>query len=452
MSALNNLQRRAGSVATLLAFQRDPTGFLSGVARRAGDVAPLQIGPQPAVLLSDPEDIRDVLVTHSRRFKKGRALERAKRLLGEGLLTSEGEFHLRQRRLAAPAFHRQRVAAYGASMAAFADACQAAWRPGQEVDFAQEMMRLTLRIAGHTLFAADTSGAADEVYAAMHDLLALFSVVQLPFMDALEELPLPGTIRFRAARERLDRIIYGMIAERRASGEDRGDLLSMLISARDAEGDGGGMSDRQVRDEALTIFLASHETTANALSWTFYLLSQNPAVAARLHAELDAALGGRAPTVDDLPRLRYAEQVFAEAMRLYPPAWVLGRRALEPFSAGGRSFPAGTLAIMSQWVVHHDPRHYPDPYRFDPGRFTPEARAARPKFAYFPFGGGPRLCIGEQFAWMEGTLAVAAIARRWAPELVPGHPVALQPSITLRPRHGLRMRLVPRPGAGTGVV
>lgn len=438
--------RRALAGVTLLAFQRDPTGFLARTAASRGDVAALQLGPQTAVLLSHPDAIRDLLVTNSKRFKKGRALERAKRLLGEGLLTSEGAYHLRQRRLVAPAFHRQRVAAYGASMTRFADEQQASWRPGQVVDLAQELMRLTLRIAGHTLFDVDTSGSADEIYGAMHELLALFSVVSLPFTDALEELPLPPTLRFRAARARLDRIIYGMIAERRAGGEDRGDLLSMLLAARDAEGAGDGMSDQQVRDEALTIFLAGHETTANALSWSFYLLSQHPEVAARLHAELDAVLAGRPPTVDDLPQLRYAEQVFAEAMRLYPPAWILGRRALEPFEAGGHVFPAGTLAIASQWVVHHDPRFYAEPFRFDPERFAPAARAARPRFAYFPFGGGPRICVGEQFAWMEGVLVLAALARRWQPALLPGHPVALHPTITLRPRHGLRMRLLPRPG------
>jgi cytochrome P450 len=439
-------RRRALPGASLLAFQRDPIGFLSRTAARQGDVAELRLGPQSVVLLSHPDDIRDLLVTNNKSFVKGRALERAKRLLGEGLLTSEGAYHLRQRRLVAPAFHRQRVAAYGASMARFADEQQAAWQPGAVVDLAHELMRLTLRIAGQTLFDVDTSATADEVYGAMHDLLALFTVVSLPFADALDELPLPGTIRFRAARARLDRIIYAMIAERRASGEDRGDLLSMLLAARDAEGDQGGMTDEQVRDEALTIFLAGHETTANALSWSFYLLSQRPDVAARLHAELDAVLGGRAPTVDDLPQLRFTEQLLAEAMRLYPPAWLLGRRAIEPFTVRGRQYPAGTIAITSQWLVHHDPRFYPDPFRFDPERFSPQARAARPKFAYFPFGGGPRICIGEQFAWLEGVLVLAAIARRWQPALLPGHPVVLHPTITLRPRHGLRVRLLPRPG------
>ncbi|MCX7789625.1 MAG: cytochrome P450 [Chloroflexaceae bacterium] len=427
--------------ATLLAFQRDPIGFVSALAAEYGDIVRFRLGSQPTLLLSNPDHIRDVLVTSSKNFAKGRALQRAGRLLGEGLLTSEGEFHRRQRRLVAPAFHRQRIAAYGERMACLAEAHQARWRPGQTVDMAAEMMRLTLRIAGDTLFGADTDATAAEVAAAMHDLLELFVLVPLPFSETLERLPLPSVRRFHAARERLDRIIYDLIARRRACGEDRGDLLSMLLAARDVEGDGSGMSDRQVRDEALTIFLAGHETTANALAWTFYLLSQHPEVAARLRAELDAALGGRAPTVADLPRLGYAEMVFAEALRLYPPAWIIGRRALQPFSLGGEEFAAGTIVLMSQWVVHHDPRHYPDPYRFDPERFRPEARAARHRFAYFPFGGGPRICIGESFAWMEGTLVLATLARRWQPALLPGHPVALQPTITLRPRHGLRMRL-----------
>jgi cytochrome P450 len=272
----------------------------------------------------------------------------------------------------------------------------------------------------------------------------MFGLVTTPLADLIERLPLPSTRRLQRATARLDALIYQMIAERRASGEDRGDLLSMLLLAEDPEGDGGGMSDRQVRDEALTIFLAGHETTANALSWAFYLLSQHPQVADRLGAELDVALGGRAPTVADLPNLRYAEMVFAETLRLYPPAWVIGRRAVSPFEAGGYQLPAGSIALASQWVIHHDPRYFPDPYRFDPERWLPEPRAARPKFSYFPFGGGPRACIGEPFAWMEGTLLLASLARRWRPALLPGHPVALQPSITLRPRHGLRMSLMPR--------
>lgn len=433
--------RRGFPGANLLAFRNDPIRFLSEAAHHYGDIAAFQVGPQRMVLLNHPDHIREVLVTNSRNFVKGRALERAKRMLGEGLLTSEGELHRRQRRLVQPAFHRQRIAAYGAAMARSTEEQSAAWRPGQVLDLNHELMRLTMRIVGHTLFSAETEQDAEDVYAAMHTLLGMFDLVALPLLDKLADLPLPMTRRFQAARATIDRVIYRMIAERRAAGEDTGDLLAMLLLAQDSEGDGGGMSDTQVRDEALTIFLAGHETTANALSWCFYLLSQYPGVADRLQAELREVLGERMPTVEDLPRLRFAEMVLAEALRLYPPAWILGRRALGPFSVGGYRFPANTIALMSQWVMHHDPRYYPDPYRFDPARWTPEARTERPKFAYFPFGGGPRICIGEQFAWMEGTLLLAGIARRWRPQLLPGHPVALQPSITLRPKHGLLMRM-----------
>ena len=238
--------------------------------------------------------------------------------------------------------------------------------------------------------------------------------------------------------------IYRMIDERRKSGTDRGDLLSMLLLAQDTEGDGGGMTDLQLRDEAMTIFLAGHETTANALTWTWYLLSEHPDVEARFHAEIDSALGSRLPTVDDMAVLAYTRMVLAESMRLYPPAWILGRRALGPFEANGYEIPARSIVLMSQYVTHRDARWFPDPERFDPERFSPERQAERPKFAYFPFGGGPRVCIGEQFAWMEGVILLATIAQRWKLRLVPGHPVALQPIITLRPKHGMAMAVEAR--------
>lgn len=231
-----------------------------------------------------------------------------------------------------------------------------------------------------------------------------------------------------------------MIEERRASGEDKGDLLSMLLLAQDTEGDGTGMSDMQLRDEALTIFLAGHETTANALTWTWYLLSQNPEVEARMHAEVDS-IGDRLPTYEDMTALPYTRMVLAESMRLYPPAWGIGRRAMESFDAWGFSVPANSVVLMSQYVMHRDARFFPDPERFDPDRWSPEAQAARPKFAYFPFGGGNRVCIGEQFAWMEGVLLLATLAQRWRMRLVDGHPVELKPLITLRPKYGMKMTL-----------
>lgn len=426
------------------AFRRDPIKFLTGMANRYGDVVRFKLGPLPFVMVNNPDYIRDVLVTHNRNFMKGEGLQRGKRLIGEGLLTSEGDFHLRQRRMAQPAFHRQRIAAYAATMVEYAARACDQWLPGETRDVSREMMRLTLAITGTTLFGADVEGEADEIREALNAAFALFNRLTLPFAQLLERLPLPATRRFQKARERLDATIYRMINERRASVEDRGDLLSMLIQARDEEGDGSGMTDLQLRDEAMTIFLAGHETTANALTWTWYLLSQHPEIEARFHAEVDDVLKGRLPTAEDFPRLRYTEMLFAEAMRLYPPAWIIGRRALGDYQINGYAVPARTILVMSQYVMHHDARFFPDPFRFDPERWTPEARESRPKFSYFPFGGGPRVCIGESFAWMEGALVLATIAQRFRMRLAPGHPVELQPIVTLRPKYGMRMILEPR--------
>jgi cytochrome P450 len=385
------------------------------------------------------------LVTRADHFHKGRALQRSKRLLGEGLLTSEGEHHRRQRRLAQPAFHRKRIESYGAAMVDYAARDSARWRDGETLDMTQEMMRLTLAIVGKTLFDAEVESEADEIGVALTELLELFQMLLLPYSEYLERLPLPANRRFTRARAKLDAVIYRIIDERRAGGADRGDLLSMLLLAQDEEGAGGGMTDEQLRDEALTIFLAGHETTANALAWTWYLLSQNPDAEAKLHAELDAVLaGGRLPTVEDLPQLRYTEMVLAESMRLYPPAWTIGRLAVREYAVGDYVAAEGTLVLVSQYVMHRDPRFFPEPLRFDPERWTPEAKEARPPYAYFPFGGGARRCIGEGFAWMEGTLIIAAIARRWRMRLVPDHPVVTHPRMTLRAKHGIRMTMEER--------
>ena len=431
-------------VGSLLEFRRKPLEFLSSLACDYGDVARFHLGPELVFLLNHPDLIRDVLVTHSRNFTKSRGLEMAKRFLGEGLLTSEGEFHRRQRRLVQPAFHRERIAAYARVMSSYAAQARERWRPGGRIDVAQEMLTLTLAIVGKTLFDADVAGESQEIGAALGDILQLFGRITAPFAQLLDRLPLPSNRRFERGRRRLDSTIYRIIAERRKSGVDRGDLLSMLLVAADEEGDGGRMTDRQVRDEAMTLFLAGHETTANALTWTWYLLSQNPDSEARLHAEVDAVLGGRLPSSDDVPHLAYTEKVLAEAMRLYPPAWVVGRRAIGEYPLGSYRAPARSILIMSPWVTHHDPRFFPEPFRFDPERFAPEAREARPKFAYFPFGGGPRVCIGESFAWMEGILVLATIAERYRLRLAPDARVALRPLITLRPRYGMPMIAEPR--------
>lgn len=427
-----------------IALRRDMLGLLERTAREYGDIAYFKIGTQGVYLLNRPELIRDVLVTHNKKFAKGRGLERARRMLGNGLLTSEGEFHLRQRRLAQPAFHRQRIAAYAETMVAYAERAHARWHDGETRDVHEEMMRLTLAIVAKTLFDADVEGDADEIGHALSELIDLFDFSMLPFAELLERLPIPPKRRFDRARATLDRIVYRIIEDRRTSSEDRGDLLSMLLMATDTEGDGTGMTDEQLRDEAMTIFLAGHETTANALTWTFYLLAEHPEVEAKLHDELDRVLGGRAPTIADLPSLPYTERVLTESMRLYPPAWVLGRRALEDYEVEGYVIPAGSIVVLSQWLMHRDGRYFDEPLAFEPDRWTPEMKAALPRYAYFPFSAGPRNCVGEHFAWMEGELIVASVARLWRMRLAPGQRVALQPQITLRPRYGMRMELARR--------
>ena len=422
-------------------FRTNTLGVLQEMAAKYGDIVYFKLGPQPAYFLNHPDYVRDVLVTSNNSFMKGRALQRSKRLLGEGLLTSENPVHRRQRRLAQPAFHRQRIASYAGVMTSYADRLVSGWHDGDTLDISEQMMRLTLAIVGKTLFDADVEGEAAEIGEALTTVMDLFNLLLLPFSELLEKLPLPHKKRFDKAKSRLDETIYRILEERRRSGLDHGDLLSMLMLAEDTEDSGERMTDLQIRDEAMTIFLAGHETTSNALTWTWYLLSQNPEVEKRLHAELDEVLNGRAPTFEDVPRLRYTEMVFSESMRLYPPAWAIGRLATQDHRIGDYVIPKGSLVLLSQYVMHRDARFFREPDKFDPERWTPEAKEARPQFSYFPFGGGPRRCIGEGFAWMEGILLIASIANRWRMRLEPGHRVELQPVITLRPKHGMRMTL-----------
>lgn len=429
------------SIRTLLVYGsgRDPLSFFGNLARTYGDLAHVHMAGEHVYLVNDPRAIRDILVTDQRLFMKGRGLDRAKRLLGEGLLTSEGAVHVRQRRLMQPAFHRDRIVSYASVMTEFADRVRGGWTDGGTIDAAQDMARLTLGVVGKTLFDADVESQAKEVGKALAATMESFWLLMLPFPDLLERLPIPALRRSRAARETLDGIIYGMIAERRKSPSDRGDLLSMLLMAQDEEAGGQGMSDLQVRDEAMTIFLAGHETTANALAWTWYLLSQTPEVEAALHEEIDRVLGGRLPTVADIPSLPYVEKVVTESMRLYPPAWIIGRRALGDYEVGEHLIPARSIVVMSPYLVHRDARYFPDPERFWPDRWTADFRARLQPFAYFPFGGGARRCIGESFAWMELVLVVSTIAQRWRLRLVPGRPVVPQPVVTLRVKGGLKM-------------
>jgi len=428
-------------VGNLYAFRSDPLGFLTDAARRYGDLVYFRVARQHMYLVTHPDYVREILVANQGNFIKSRALQRAKVLLGEGLLTSEGKHHLRQRRLVQPAFHRERLAAYASAMSECSVRWRESWQAGSKLDIATEMPHLTLSIVAKTLFNADLQSEASEIGDAMTTVLQMFRLLLMPFSEYMEKLPLPYVRRFEKARARLDATIYGLVRERRKSGQDTGDLLSMLLFAQDEEksGEGDRMTDEQVRDEALTLFLAGHETTANALTWTWYLLSQHPEVEQRLHAEIDSVLQGRAPELADVPELRYAEMVLAEALRLYPPAWAIGRMATGAFSLGGVEVPAKSICILSPYLVQRDPRWFPDAERFDPERWTPEARDSRPKFSYFPFGGGARVCIGERFAWMEGVIVMAAIAQKWKLRLAPDQTVEPLPLITLRVKNGLRM-------------
>ncbi len=332
---------------------------------------------------------------------------------------------------------------YAEVMSAYGVRARDRWKAGSTLDISGEMMRLTLAVVGKTLFSADVEAEAPEIGEALTVVLNMFRMLMMPFSEYLEKLPLPSIRRFEKARDRLDKTIYRLIAERRKTGEDAGDLLSMLLLAQDEES-GAGMSDTQVRDEALTLFLAGHETTANALTWTWYLLSQNPDCERRLHQEIDTVLQGRVPQFEDVPQLRYTEMVFAEAMRLYPPAWAIGRMSKAAFELGELTISAKSICILSPYVTQRDSRWFPEPARFDPERWMPEAREARPKFSYFPFGGGARVCIGERFAWMEGVLLIAALAQKWKLRLDPAQCVEPLPLITLRTKYGMRMRVEPR--------
>ncbi len=426
--------------------RRDPLDFMTRLAREYGDLCSFRVGFERVFFVNHPDYVREGFNQHYESFLKGSGNNaRAKRFLGEGVLLSEGEAHRSARRLHQQAFHRQRLASYASEMSASAERHSARWRDGEVRDGWTEMQRLALGIVGKTLFSADVESEADEVGRAMRAAVSRDRAFKLPFAKLLERTPLPRMRHFHRGKEQLQKVVLGLIEERRLSGADHGDLLSMLLLSEDDGAGGRRMSARQVWDEALTIFIAGYDTMATALMWTWYLLSENPEAEARLHAELDEVLeGGRPAVFDDLKRLPYTERVLAEAMRIYPPTWRLMRRAITDFSVGDYVIPKGSLVTVCQYAMHRDPRYFPDPERFDPERFTPEAKAARPAFSYFPFGGGPRRCVGEGFALMEGVLLLATLARRWRLRLVPGHPVELFPEHLLRARHGMLMRLEKR--------
>jgi len=424
----------------ILQMRRSPLDFLTHLAEQHGDFVHFRIGKQNMFLLNHPNYVKEMLVTQHKHLEKGRALQQARRVLGNGLLTNEGKSHLKQRRLMQPAFHRNRIAAYAADMVGYSQKIMGDWQDGDVVEMHDEVQRLTLAIVGKTLLNTDIESDAQDVGEALNVLTSQFGKMLMPFSELLMQLPLPGMRRLAEAQDRLDGLVYRLIEERLQKG-DQGDLLSMLLMAQE---DGEGMSMEQVRDEVMTILLAGHETTANSLTWTFALLAQHPEVAQRLQLELDEVLNGSYPTLENLPNLPYLDKVLKESLRLYPPAWAIGRTAVSDISIGNYHIPAGSALFVSQWVMHRDGRYYANPDRFDPERWTQETATQRPKFAYFPFGAGARFCIGERFAWMEMGLILATIAQSWQLDLTNNQPIVPQAKITLRPKNGLRVKLIAR--------
>lgn len=433
------------SIRSTLEYARDWMGNSERYARTYGDVVFFRFVNIPICLVTHPDGIDYILVKHQSNFRKSRDYRAFRPILGNGLLTSEGDFWQAQRKLIQPAFRHENIVSYADIMVGSAASMLSTWRDGQTRDIHADMMALTLDVVAKSLFGSDVSGVAAKVGKALAPMMELF-IHQAKMTFLLPEgAPVPQTPRYFRSNQQLNKIVRGIIRERRAAPRPANDLLQTLLEAQDDRG--SRMTDEQLRDEIMTLFIAGHDTTANALSWTWYLLAQHPAVEAQLAAELRAVLENRPPSVADLPRLPYTEMVLKESMRLYPPAWGFGRRPIHDFELGGYRIPAGTNVFLSQWITQRDPRWFPDPERFDPERWRVDpVKAGRiPRFAYFPFGGGPRVCVGAGFAMMEAALLLAAIAQRFRFSLVPGHPVETLPSATLRPKHGIKVVLHRRP-------
>ena len=426
----------------------EPIPLFEHLHNTFGRIAHYRFMGTTIVFVNDPDFISEILVTQVGSFVRERTLKRMKILLGEGLITSDDPIHMQQRRIVAPAFHRQRIAGYADQIVTRARESAERWTAGVPVDINDEMMQLSLHIVARTLFDSEVTADVLAVRDEVNTIMGLYNfLVAFPRLESVLHLPIPGIVKFRRSRAKLDAVVASLIAKRRslsqAELEQRGDLLSMLMAARDEDGSGKGMTDTQVRDELLTIFLAGYETVANALTWTWYLLSQNPEVADRMYAEVAEVLGATTATVDSYSRLKYTEMVFAESMRLYPPAWAMGRQSTCAIELGPYRFPPDTHFFFSQYVMHRSAEFWPDPLAFRPERHTAEAKAERPRFVYFPFGGGRRQCIGEGFAWMEGVLSLATIAQRWRLNFLPTYPVIPQAKITLRPKFPMMMRPEP---------
>lgn len=426
-------------VGSGLGFWRDPIGFLTRGSDAYGDALRFTFGPSTVTLFRHPDQIKAVLQTQQHLFVKGGAGPWFRSFAGQGLFTSEGELHRRQRRLAQPAFHRQRIEGYAPIMTDYTARTIASWRDGELLDVSEQMRDLTMTVVSSTVFGVDLTGQAKPVGEALTTIMKMFPMFTSLRRSILKIRFAPPRLRFDRAKRQLDETIYRIIAIRRAGDTTGPDFLSTLLAARDE--DGRAISDEQLRDELVTLFIAGHETAANAMAWTWYLLSQHPDVEARLHEEIDRVLDGRVPVAADVPALPYATDVVAEALRLYPPLWVIGRRPLADIAIDGYALPSGSIVVVSPFITQRDPRFFEQPLAFRPERWTPAMRAALPKFAYFPFSGGARQCLGDGFAWLEAVLVLATVARQWRLRLAPGHRAAPEPLATLRPLNGMPMRL-----------
>lgn len=416
--------------------------FLSN-AQQYGDLVHYKTLGRHVFQCNHPDMVQEVLVRDAAMQHRGIVMQRAKFVLGEGLLTSEEPLHMRQRRLVQPAFHRARIAAYGETMLQFTQEMTQRWNEGQVQDLHHAMLQLTLRITGKCLFNTDVAMEVQTISAAVTAFMDFLPIAFLPYPELVMRLPISRIQRIHQSQQQLDQLIYGMVAERRQSSSDFGDLLSMLLSSQDAEENSGAMTDKQVRDECLTLLLAGHETTANALSFALFLMAKHPEMQYHVSAEANAILSTAANATDAYSHLTYTRQVVAESLRLYPPVWVTARTAAVDYEYRGYPVPAGSILIVPQICIHRDPRFFTDPMRFDPDRFLPENIALRPKNAYFPFGAGSRICVGENFAWMEGVLVLAAILRDWHLDFPTGQvaELPLRAAISLRPRNGLPLRM-----------
>jgi len=425
-------------VGNLVQLGQDPLGFLTDCASQYGDIIPLRLGLTPACLLTNPDYIEQVLKDRD-SFIKSKGLRALRSLLGEGLLTSEGESWFRQRRLAQPVFQQKRISGYGKVMVDYAEAMVNSWQDGQTRDIHEDMMRLTLNIVMKTIFNQEVNeGEAQDIANAVDVAMDWYESKRKQGFLVLEWFPRPENIRYKNAIQQLDKSVYSIINQRRSSGENPGDLLSMLMEARD-EDDNTQMNDKQLRDELITLIIAGHETTSNTLSWTWMLLDQYPEVRTKLLEEIDTVLEGRTPTVADLPRLRYADLVIKESMRVYPAVPNITREAVKDCEIGGYEIPASCVIMMSQWVMHRSPKYFENPEVFQPERWENDLEKRLTRGVYIPFGDGPRICIGKGFALMEAVLLLVTIAQKYQLSLVPDFPIVPQPSITLRPEHGLKM-------------